>query len=350
MIPVYRARDNSDTALNQEMFRDVVAKLHADEAVVIFPEGTSSEARRILPLKTGVARIALQAEATKEWNGNVAIQPVGITYLSPRLFQSSVAIVVGEPISVKTYRDQYDENAQAAVKELTAEVEKRLKAVTVSLPNIELQQDVERITQLFDDQQDLRERMQFIADQVAEISTVLPAETAALRDEMESVSKKGFELGFFGVGSQAMIDQRISAPRLALVLLGRIIHFIPYYATRLAVALCVKDPHILASVKIGFGLAFYSVWYALILFASISFGFGGYVAFALLVLVMILGDTTNAYSDGAVIYLKRLFSRIISGANSPAAYHQRAEEFLKQRSQLRERLVSLTEAYRNGRQ
>ncbi len=346
MVPVYRARDNSDTASNQEMFKDVVARLHADEAIVIFPEGTSSEERRILPLKTGVARIAFQAEVSKDWNANVVIQPVGITYLSPRLFQSSVAIAIGEAIAVNSFRTQHDEDAQAAVKALTAEVEERLRALTVSLPNIDLQQDIERITELFDNQQDMRERMQYIADQVTKISNVLPQETAALRTEMESVSKKGFELGFFGVGSQTMIDQPISTARLVVVLFGRLIHLVPYYATRIAVAIYVKDPHNLASTKIGFGIVFYAMWYAAILIVAVDFGIGGYAACALVILVMIVGDKTNRYTDGAVVYFKQLISRIVSGKNSPEAYHQQVNEFLEQRAALRERLIEITEKYR----
>lgn len=350
MVPVYRARDQSDTALNNEMFRDVVAKLEREEAIAIFPEGTSSEQRRLLPLKTGVARIALQAEAATGWNGKIQIQPVGITYLSPRIFQSAVAVTVGEPFSVSQYRERCEADPISAARELTAVIEHRLRDVTVSLATVELQQDVEQVTQLFDDQADMRERMQFIADKAAQFAAVLPAETERVRAEIAALSRTGFELGFFGIGSQALIAQRYPLFKLAWVLLGWFLHLVPYYLTRISVACVVRDPHNLASVKIGFGILWYATWYFMLFYLLLAGGAGAFVASAAVILIMVLGDQTNRYADGALIYVRKLVSRIVTGDRSEASYHRRVDEFLAQRQQLRDRLISLTEAYSNGEQ
>ena|GEM_PF-2742927 len=347
MIPVYRAQDKSDTSLNAEMFREVVAKLLVGEAAAIFPEGTSSEERRLLPLKTGVARIALQAEVADGWLGRILIQPVGITYLSPRLFQSSVALVVGEPFSVADFRARYEVEPIATVKELTLEIERRLRLVTVSLPNLELQQDVERITQLFDDEPDMRERMQFIANKATEFAVTLPAETTLVRAEMERLSEAGYELGFFGIGSQTLVSQRISTTKLCLVLCGRVLHAAPYYATQMAIKFAVKDPHNLASVKIGFGLLFYSAWYLVLLLALLNLGVNGFIAVAILICVMVLGEKTNQYADGSAIFLRKFLSRVFSSKDSELAYHQLVDKFMADRAALKEKLILITNTYQN---
>jgi 1-acyl-sn-glycerol-3-phosphate acyltransferase len=352
MIPVYRAMDKSDTSLNDQMFRDVVTKLHEGEAIAIFPEGTSSEQRRLLPLKTGVARIALQAEAEKNFEAGLKIQPVGLTYLSPRIFQSSVNVAIGEPITVKDFKARYETDPHNAVRELTAELEERLTRLTVTVPKLELQQDVERIVQLFDEESDLRERMQFIANVSSEISEVLPAETARIREEMELLSQLGFELGFFGIGSQAMISQRITKSQLVGGLVGRILHFVPYYLTRASVQLSVKDPHNLASVKIGYGVLWYGLWYLALLWTALSIGLSGFLSFAVVILIMVLGDRSNRFTEGAMIYLRHAWSQLVSGGaqkdSAEAAYHRRVDEFLARRETLRQRLLSLTDAYKAG--
>jgi 1-acyl-sn-glycerol-3-phosphate acyltransferase len=334
MIPVYRAMDKSDTSLNDQMFRDVVTKLHEGEAIAIFPEGTSSEQRRLLPLKTGVARIALQAEAEKNFEAGLKIQPVGLTYLSPRIFQSSVNVAIGEPITVKDFKARYETDPHNAVRELTAELEERLTRLTVTVPKLELQQDVERIVQLFDEESDLRERMQFIANVSSEISEVLPAETARIREEMELLSQLGFELGFFGIGSQAMISQRITKSQLV------------------GVQLSVKDPHNLASVKIGYGVLWYGLWYLALLWTALSIGLSGFLSFAVVILIMVLGDRSNRFTEGAMIYLRHAWSQLVSGGaqkdSAEAAYHRRVDEFLARRETLRQRLLSLTDAYKAG--
>ena len=64
-VPVYRrAEAGDDPRRNDEMFGAVVGALRAGEAVLIFPEGRSQPQPTVLPLRTGVARIALGTEET----------------------------------------------------------------------------------------------------------------------------------------------------------------------------------------------------------------------------------------------------------------------------------------------
>src|SRR5947207_757880 len=62
-VPIYRRQDEADTSRNFATFRRCRAVLAGGGAVMLFPEGTSHSQPYRLPLKTGAARIALEAEA-----------------------------------------------------------------------------------------------------------------------------------------------------------------------------------------------------------------------------------------------------------------------------------------------
>src|SRR6476659_5872998 len=62
-IPVYRKLDQGvDVSKNTETFAAVDAALAAGDAVCNFPEGVSHSTGRLVPLRTGAARMALSAE------------------------------------------------------------------------------------------------------------------------------------------------------------------------------------------------------------------------------------------------------------------------------------------------
>ncbi|HEY9847296.1 MAG TPA: 1-acyl-sn-glycerol-3-phosphate acyltransferase [Candidatus Caenarcaniphilales bacterium] len=83
--------------------RHGVELLQAGETLVIFPEGNIFRDRRINPLKPGLARLAIQAEADKPGLG-IIILPVAIHYsqLPPR-WRCDVHIQIGSPLKVATY-------------------------------------------------------------------------------------------------------------------------------------------------------------------------------------------------------------------------------------------------------
>ncbi len=94
-------REEPDARPRAEARRVVVADAHRDEgdvlggAVLIFPEGTSEHVPRLLPLKTGVARIALGAEARRKAAGapqDVALVPVSVRYDDPTSFRSRARV------------------------------------------------------------------------------------------------------------------------------------------------------------------------------------------------------------------------------------------------------------------
>jgi 1-acyl-sn-glycerol-3-phosphate acyltransferase len=84
--------------------RNSVELLHNGEMLTIFPEGNIFRDGTLHPLKKGLARIAMQAEALKP-DLDLKIIPVNFNYEQPEpRFRSSVSIEIGTPLLVKTYQ------------------------------------------------------------------------------------------------------------------------------------------------------------------------------------------------------------------------------------------------------
>lgn len=81
------------------MFREVVARLHLGQAVGIFPEGGSHDRTELLPLKPGVALMALEALSCNP-EMNLTIIPVGLSYFHADQFRSRAVVEYGDPIRI----------------------------------------------------------------------------------------------------------------------------------------------------------------------------------------------------------------------------------------------------------
>ena len=128
-IPVYRRIDPGvDTSRNLEMFAAVEAALAAGEAVCLFPEGISHSEGRLEPLRTGAARMALASGA----GGHpVTIVPVGLNFDHVARFRSRVTVVFGQPFTAGDLAGAFAAGEQAAVRQLTVRIERRLRRLMV---------------------------------------------------------------------------------------------------------------------------------------------------------------------------------------------------------------------------
>lgn len=131
-LPVHRRQDpGSDLARNLGTFARCHAELARGAAVALFPEGTSHNRPHRLPLKTGAARIALEAEARYGPLG-LRILPVGLVYEDKGRFRSRVIVQVGPPIDPAPEAAAYAAEPGAAVRRLTARIAAALAEVTLN--------------------------------------------------------------------------------------------------------------------------------------------------------------------------------------------------------------------------
>ncbi len=137
MVPLRRASDERarrqaggapDPKRNEDAFRAVIEALTRQCAVLIFPEGKSHDEPSIAPLKTGTARMAIQARAAGVVG--LTIVPIGFVFEDKSTPRSQVLVEVGEPLAIDAWLGLDDTPDQ--VDRLTAEIDRRLRLVTMN--------------------------------------------------------------------------------------------------------------------------------------------------------------------------------------------------------------------------
>jgi glycerol-3-phosphate O-acyltransferase / dihydroxyacetone phosphate acyltransferase len=119
-----------------QVYDAVFDRLSAGGAVGIFPEGGSHDRTELLPLKAGVAIMALGALAANPDCG-LKIVPCGMNYFHAHKFRSRAVVEFGNPIEVPKELVELYKNGERreAVSQLLDTVYQALVAVTVTSPD-----------------------------------------------------------------------------------------------------------------------------------------------------------------------------------------------------------------------
>jgi len=134
VVPLRRISDEArkstgvpvDRFRNTEAFREILDLLERHGAVLIFPEGKSHNQIGLEPLRSGMARLALQARDERSIAG-VKILPVGLVFEDKGVPGTIAGVNIGEAIEVDSWP-----NADHAA--LTEEIAIRLRRVSEEAP------------------------------------------------------------------------------------------------------------------------------------------------------------------------------------------------------------------------
>lgn len=135
VVPLRRASDEAgvaDPARNAEVFDAITHALAKGGAILIFPEGKSHDEPAMTPLRTGTARMALHGRDAGSVRG-LRILPIGLVFERKDAPRSRILAVVGQAFDVDSWRAT---NPANAVGELTAEIDARLRALTLNYKTI----------------------------------------------------------------------------------------------------------------------------------------------------------------------------------------------------------------------
>lgn len=249
-LPLYRQQDKGeDVSKNAETFRLTRELLKSGGAIAIFPEGISHDESQLQPLKTGAARIALGAVSSGKNPNSLDLRfvAVGLYYTNKTMFRSEALLHFGEPFQVLPVElDEDGQPPKVAVKELTAEIEKNLRQVTL---NAESESKVkfahiaeEVFTSTTPHKENLGERHEFLQRFLAEPPS---EEDAKLEKRLieydQKLDKLGIESEFLGLAdfSKKFVLKKALQRSWHLILLaplaiyGMILHFLPYQIGRI---------------------------------------------------------------------------------------------------------------------
>jgi glycerol-3-phosphate O-acyltransferase / dihydroxyacetone phosphate acyltransferase len=273
-----------DPARNTDAFRQIIDVLAAGGAVLVFPEGISHNQPQLAPIKTGIARMALQARDERGIR-DVHILPVGLTFERKEVPRTRVLVEIGEPLAVDRWTA-----AAAPTEALTREVSERLHAVTLNFPTREAADRVRRVaevlTGVFADVRPLGEGDGSLAEQVEVTRRVesarqrladLPAAESVrvtrfqqrLDEFTRELNERGVEvrdldipLGWLPAARFLLREGVIAAAAGPLALWGRVNHWLPLRLARGLAARSSRSPEDPAMHTVVIGLASVLLFYA----------------------------------------------------------------------------------------
>jgi glycerol-3-phosphate O-acyltransferase/dihydroxyacetone phosphate acyltransferase len=120
------------------MFDAVFRRLASSSCIGIFPKGGSDDRPSLLPLKAGVAIIALGTLARNP-NCKLTILPCGISYFNPHKFRSRAVIEFSNPVQVHPHQvapfKKGRNSKRNAIRSLLQTIQDALAAVTQQAPD-----------------------------------------------------------------------------------------------------------------------------------------------------------------------------------------------------------------------
>ncbi|MEI6412177.1 MAG: 1-acyl-sn-glycerol-3-phosphate acyltransferase [Bacteroidota bacterium] len=149
MFPVYRVRDGyASRERNDGVFEYCIDKMQQKRVVTIYVEGEHHLDKQLRPVQKGIARIAFAAYE-KHRQEDLQIIPAGCNYWYGDRVRDTVMLNIGEPIYVRNYWAEYEENQTQAINTLCADLEIALQKYCFHVEQTEDQQAAEQLLELY---------------------------------------------------------------------------------------------------------------------------------------------------------------------------------------------------------
>jgi glycerol-3-phosphate O-acyltransferase/dihydroxyacetone phosphate acyltransferase len=347
-LPLYRVQDDPDQLpRNRFAYQEAVETLQRGGTLLMFPEGKSHSEPSLAPLKSGVARMALEAEDQSDWRLGVKIVPCGLAYERKHRFRSRVVVGVGPALAVGAWRERYAQDRPAAVRSLTAAVASALQEQTLNLSDESDRELVETADLMYarvkgwadwrerEPLSDRLPRLRGFARQFAWLKMSAPTRWEDLSRELRGYARRLRDLG----GGDAEVPPRYPVGRvvryvvregatlgltLPLAAIGTIVWFPPYFLTGLVNRLIRPPIETIATVKLLAGIVLYPIAY--FGWIALTVGVGGVLAgIAAALILPLLGYTTLLWQHRRreVSEDVRLFLRVVR--------HPMKRDFLSER-------------------
>lgn len=321
-LPVYRRIDaGEDASKNQLTFEACRNLLQKDGSIALFPEGVSHNSPKLLPAKTGAARIALGAASGDGVKSDLEIVPVGLFYTNKTLFRSEAMLHFGEPFKiVPAGLDLDGEPSRDTVRKLTEKIEDALREVTL---NAETDADLhtavvaESIFSSAAENENLGEKFEFLQKFVAGRSGRVdsPAKESlesTLYDYDRKLDGYGIEpehLSLAQFSRWAVMKQAVKQMWLPMILLplaipGVAIHFLAYWSCDLFSRIYARHgaDDVASTVKVLAGMLFIPLTWLII--AAALYMIFGWQAAVLSIPVSIICGYTALYTLEEVAELR----------------------------------------------
>ncbi len=126
MVPIYRRRDGfGNLSRNEQIFADQRENLREGGSLLMFSEAEHALTYHLRPLSKGSSRFALQTQDAID--RDVQVVPVGINYYHHEQPGFKVSVIVGEPLPVRDYMEEYRAHEAKGINTLRADLADAMK-------------------------------------------------------------------------------------------------------------------------------------------------------------------------------------------------------------------------------
>lgn len=282
LLPVQRPQDQPVNADNRAMFqRSYQVLCRRRGLVAIFPEGITHDVPSLARIRTGAARLALGARASGA--RGVTIVPVGMTFDDKLALRSRALARVGEPIDLDADIDRFigegeaaDDSNHAGVRRLTAEIERRLRAVSPDYRDLREAQVLSRAAEIVQ-RSVYGHRGVPLAEQDALAQRLAYAPAYARHQLIDALARYHLDLDLVGLRDHQVVPGYTprqllkgffsTAARVALLapfaVVGVLVHLAPYWILQTA-SRAVRRPVMKGTVRFLVALVVFPLTWALV--------------------------------------------------------------------------------------
>jgi len=299
MIPLYRPEvAPNQMHKNKQAFERSYTHLQQGKTILIFPEAFSEPVRRLRPLRTGTARIALGAVQQSGYALEVRIVPVGINYTDAHHRGKDLLLYIGKPLSTKEYIHTYQADAREAVRQLTADISEGMARLLVDIKDPKLDKLVGRLETLHFDNPDPDnckrvwqhfKRTRHIVEVLTHAHRQHPGQLDRLDKKVEHYLAR---LDEYAINDQQIMGSVASKPSVIrllyllfgapISLYGALTNFLPYLTVKALSAAIKVRADFIGSKKLALGSFLFPIFYLLqtVAFALLTKGYW-FILFAL---------------------------------------------------------------------
>ena len=144
-MPIFRFKDGfSQMRQNEQSRSEITDKLKAGARILLYPEGSTKNIKKLRPLKRGVARMVFDAfEEDDQMELN--LMPVCITFTDADRFRKDIMIKIGTPIDARSYIPAFEKNKREGMQNMTGDLFEGMKDLLINIEEPEVAEVFEAV-------------------------------------------------------------------------------------------------------------------------------------------------------------------------------------------------------------
>ncbi len=277
VLPIFRQGERpaaggaaARASANIDSFGRCADLLEENGVICMFAEGQSHPERQVREVRTGTARIVLEAEARHDYRLGVQVVPAGLYFPDVDRFFSDGAVAFGPLIDTAPYLALHASDPQEAVRAFTAEIQSRLRDLALHVPDPAWVTCVEQVADFTggwpESTPDAATRLRLtreVSQALQAFQAADPAAAARFRRSTNLLWMAADAWQRHG-GDPNQVPTRLQdAATLPLASFGFLFNMPPYLLLRLWIALFVHSREKRAFLKFVLGAPLFLGWYSL---------------------------------------------------------------------------------------